>query len=161
MWKLIKKWDLSIAYRLFLILLDILFINISSFLALWVRFNMHIEEIPPEYYTSVLNSVIPNTIFTLIIFAICRLYTSLWRYASIKELVYHSGVCHVYAAQCAGILSDLPSDIPQLFSALRCVSFSPHMREQVLLPSGETFIPEQSPRNAYAQYDDYRRWRSL
>ena len=93
MWKLIKKWDLSIAYRLFLILLDILFINISSFLALWVRFNMHIEEIPPEYYTSVLNSVIPNTIFTLIIFAICRLYTSLWRYASIKELVYIIQAC--------------------------------------------------------------------
>lgn len=85
--KWLKKWDLSIAYRILLIFLDILFINVSSFLALWVRFNMQLDEIPVEYYTSVLELVIPNTAVTLIVFAFFRLYTSLWRYASIKELV--------------------------------------------------------------------------
>ena len=41
--KWIKKWDLSIVYRAMLVILDILFINVSSFIALWVRFNMQIK----------------------------------------------------------------------------------------------------------------------
>lgn len=85
--KWLKKWDLSIAYKVLLVFLDILFVNVSSFVALWVRFNMHWNEIPPEYYTSVVDVAVPNTIATLIVFAFFRLYTSLWRYASIKELV--------------------------------------------------------------------------
>ncbi len=67
MMKLIKKWDLSIVYKICLVLLDIAFINISSFLALWVRFNMHISEIPIEYYTSVWDVAIANTIVTVVI----------------------------------------------------------------------------------------------
>ena len=82
-----KKWDLSAIYKVFLVLLDIVFVNTSSFLALWIRFNMYTVDIPIEYYTSVKEMVIPNTIATLIVFAIFKLYTSLWRYASIKELV--------------------------------------------------------------------------
>ena len=85
--KWLKKWDLSAIYKVFLIILDIIFINVSSFLALWIRFNMYLEEIPQEYYTSVVDLILPNTIVTLIIFALCKLYTSLWRYASIKELI--------------------------------------------------------------------------
>ena len=85
--KWLKKWELSIAYKVLLVFLDILFVNVSSFVALWVRFNMHWNEIPPEYYTSVVDVAVPNTIATLIVFAFFRLYTSLWRYASIKELV--------------------------------------------------------------------------
>ena len=91
--KWIEKWDLSAIYKVFLILLDILFINISSFLALWIRFNMYTADIPIEYYTSVQELLIPNTIVTLIVFAAFKLYTSLWRYASIKELVNIIGAC--------------------------------------------------------------------
>ena len=90
-----KKWDLSAIYKVFLVLLDIVFVNISSFLALWVRFNMYLADIPIEYYTSVKELVIPNTIVTLIVFAIFKLYTSLWRYASIKELVNIIEACAV------------------------------------------------------------------
>ena len=95
MMKLIKKWDLSIIYKAFLVVLDIVFINASSFLALWLRFNMQISEIPIEYYTSVMELVIVNTIVTVLIFAAFRLYTSLWRFASIKELVYVIEACLV------------------------------------------------------------------
>lgn len=93
--KWLKKWDLSIAYKVLLVFLDILFVNVSSFVALWVRFNMHWNEIPPEYYTSVVDVAVPNTIATLIVFAFFRLYTSLWRYASIKELVNIIEACIV------------------------------------------------------------------
>ena len=65
MMKLLKKWDLSIIYKALLVVLDIVFINASSFLALWIRFNMQISEIPAEYYTSVLDLVVVNTIVTV------------------------------------------------------------------------------------------------
>jgi len=86
--KWIQKWDLSIIYKVMLVILDVIFINVSSFLALWVRFNMHINEIPLEYSESVKDLVVVNTIFTVIVFLVFKLYTSLWRFASIKELVY-------------------------------------------------------------------------
>ena len=85
--KWMEKWDLSAIYKVFLVLLDIVFVNISSLLALWIRFNMYTADIPIEYYTSVKEMMIPNTVATLIVFAFFKLYTSLWRYASIKELV--------------------------------------------------------------------------
>jgi FlaA1/EpsC-like NDP-sugar epimerase len=88
MMKLLKKWDLSIVYKVLLVILDIIFINVSSFLALWIRFNMQISEIPVEYAYSVKSMVGVNTIITVAVFAVFKLYTSLWRFASIKELVY-------------------------------------------------------------------------
>lgn len=93
--KWIQKWDLSVIYKVMLLLLDIVFINVSSFLALWVRFNMHIEEIPLYYMESVQDLVVVNTIFTVIIFFLFRLYSSLWRFASVKELIYILDACAV------------------------------------------------------------------
>lgn len=95
MMKLIKKCDLSIIYKIILLFLDIVFINISSFLALWVRFNMRSSHIPVEYFQSVQEIILINTIVTIIIFAVFRLYTSLWRFASIKELVYIIQACFI------------------------------------------------------------------
>ncbi len=85
-WK--EKIDLSVTYKYFLVVLDAVFINLSSFLALWLRFNMHISEIESWYMESVLDVAVWNTIITLAIFAVLKLYSSLWRFASIKELVY-------------------------------------------------------------------------
>ena len=93
MMKLLKKWDLSIVYKVLLVFLDITFINVSSFLALWIRFNMQVGEIPVEYAESVKELIVANTVVTVAIFAICRLYTSLWRFASIKELIYIIEAC--------------------------------------------------------------------
>ena len=90
-WK--EKIDLSIIYKCFLVILDMFFINLSSFLALWIRFNMHISEIEPWYSESVLSIAVWNTLITLGIFAVLKLYSSLWRFASIKELVYVIEAC--------------------------------------------------------------------
>lgn len=83
-----EKQLFSILSRIFLILLDIVIINLCSFLALWIRFNMNIEEIDERYLASVVELMPLNTIITVGIYAAARLYTSLWRFASIKELVY-------------------------------------------------------------------------
>ena len=71
-----KKWDLSAVYKCLLVLLDIIFINLSSFMALFVRFNLHLEEIPPEYMNSVYELALMNTIVTVILFAVAKLYSS-------------------------------------------------------------------------------------
>lgn len=72
--------------RLFLILLDVIFINIASFLALVVRFDLRISQVPTNYSESVLSYTLINTFITILIFALFRLYNSLWKYAGIDEL---------------------------------------------------------------------------
>ncbi|RGC72185.1 polysaccharide biosynthesis protein [Lachnospiraceae bacterium AM23-2LB] len=71
-----------------MIVLDIIFINLSSFLALWLRFNMKISDIELWYVDSIVSAALVNTVGTVLIFAVLKLYSSLWRFASIKELVY-------------------------------------------------------------------------
>ncbi|MCL2864053.1 MAG: polysaccharide biosynthesis protein [Lachnospiraceae bacterium] len=85
---LLKKRGWSIATKIFFVLLDIICINLSSFLVFMIRFNMQWAEIPFENFYAVLDTMIINTIGTLVIFALFRLYTSMWRFASIKELMY-------------------------------------------------------------------------
>ena len=83
-----EKQLFSILSKIFFVFLDIIFINLSSFLALWLRFEMEISRIDPQYMASVLETMPINTMITVAIFVSVRLYTSLWRFASIKELVY-------------------------------------------------------------------------
>jgi len=73
--------------RLFLIVLDIILINIATFSALLVRFDFKLEQIPTNYADAVLSYVVVNTLTTVIIFSLFRLYNSLWKYAGIDELV--------------------------------------------------------------------------
>ena len=75
-------------HKVLLIVLDIIFINLSSFLALWLRFNMKISDIELWYVDSIVSAALVNTVGTVLIFAVLKLYSSLWRFASIKELVY-------------------------------------------------------------------------
>ncbi|HHV10272.1 MAG TPA: polysaccharide biosynthesis protein [Clostridiales bacterium] len=73
--------------RLFLIILDVMLINIASFSALFVRFDFKLSTIPVYFTDAVLSYVLINTITTIIIFSLFRLYNSLWKYAGIDELV--------------------------------------------------------------------------
>lgn len=88
----IKKICLVLWKSIF-VLQDIIYINLSSFLALWVRFNMDLSAVPPEFIDAVLSVAVINTVGTVFIFALCKLYTSLWRYASTKELLFIIQAC--------------------------------------------------------------------
>lgn len=72
--------------RLFLILLDAILINMASFLGLIIRFDFRISQVPTNYAEAVLSYTLINTLVTIIIFALFRLYNSLWKYAGIDEL---------------------------------------------------------------------------
>lgn len=83
-----EKQAFSILSKIFFVFLDIVLINLSSFLALWLRFEMAVSNIYPPFMESVLETMPINTVITVAIFVAVRLYTSLWRFASIKELMY-------------------------------------------------------------------------
>lgn len=84
--------------RLFLIILDVIFINVVSFLALIIRFDFRISQVPIYYSEAVLSYVLFNTLITIAIFALFRLYNSLWKYAGIDELTNILFACVVAGA---------------------------------------------------------------
>ena len=77
----------SIDKIILLVLLDVLTIQIASFLGLFLRFDFSFEAISRHYLISITNYTIYNTIITIIIFWIFRLYKSVWSYAGAKEFI--------------------------------------------------------------------------
>src|SRR5699024_5620423 len=69
-----------------LLIYDIIASNMSYFLALWLRFDLHFSETPKRYLLPFVRFVPLYTVFLVITFYILRLYRSLWRYASFGEL---------------------------------------------------------------------------
>lgn len=63
--------------------LDMIFINVSIFVAYFIKFQW---LIPPAFLEIYFKSFIPITIIMIGSFYIFRLYKSIWRYASIDEL---------------------------------------------------------------------------
>ncbi|KPU45371.1 UDP-N-acetyl-alpha-D-glucosamine C6 dehydratase [Oxobacter pfennigii] len=72
-----------------LVLLDIILINLSIVIGLFLRFSLdeHYLQIPVYYMTRYYNTAVVITAIFIVIFYIFRLYSSLWRYASVNEIV--------------------------------------------------------------------------
>lgn len=81
--KLIEHWQVIAIY---LIGFDVLAVNFSYFLGLWVRFDMRYSAIPENYLLSFLKFAPIYTVVCLIVLYVLRLYKSLWRFASFSEL---------------------------------------------------------------------------
>lgn len=69
-----------------LILEDIILINLSYILALYIRFEMQIGPQFLRYFEIYVKTAIFITIAKLIVFNFFNMYNTLWKYASIKEL---------------------------------------------------------------------------
>ena len=81
-----------------LILLDVLSIIAASFLALYIRFDFSFAGIPAEYFNKFEHILLPNILTTLVLYALWKLYKSVWRYASANELINI-----VFATACAAL----------------------------------------------------------
>ncbi|NDL68722.1 polysaccharide biosynthesis protein [Anaerotalea alkaliphila] len=77
----------------FLLGVDMLLVNLSVYGALLLRFEGRIE---PQYLETYLTHLIPMTLIKVGVFYFFRLYKSVWRYASIDELV-QVGMAAVFA----------------------------------------------------------------
>ncbi|WZL73663.1 nucleoside-diphosphate sugar epimerase/dehydratase [Clostridiaceae bacterium 35-E11] len=79
-------WNLRILRRsIILMILDIILINFAAVAALSLRFEFHI---PQNYLFNYTDHAIIMTVVMFVIYYFSNLYNSLWRYASIDELVY-------------------------------------------------------------------------
>ncbi len=81
--KVLEHWKIIAFY---LLAYDIIVINFSYFLGLWLRFDFHFSRIPEEYLSAFLKFAPFYTVFSVIVFYVLRLYKSIWRFASFSEL---------------------------------------------------------------------------
>ena len=66
---------------------DVIAIMLSSFFALWIRYELVFADIDRNFLESIWGYAGINIICTIAIFYVFHLYTSLWKYASVNELV--------------------------------------------------------------------------
>ena len=81
--KRIEHWQVV---SLYLVLFDVIAVNVSYFAGLLLRFDLHFSQIPEMYLTPFLSFAPIYTVAVLIVFEVLHLYNSLWRFASFSEL---------------------------------------------------------------------------
>lgn len=99
---ILKKSERNIACKfnifhrsIILMVVDIILINIAAIAALGLRFEFHIPQV---YFLIYIHHAIMITGIMMVTYYFCNLYNSLWRYASIDELIY------IVLASCIGSL---------------------------------------------------------
>ncbi len=74
---------------LFLLIIDVFLINLASFLALFVRFEMVYQTAKESGFLDHVAAFAPlHTVMTVAILALFGLYNSLWAYVGMKELLH-------------------------------------------------------------------------
>ena len=118
--------NLLVIRVIFLVALDILVINLSAFLSLYIRYEFdYARMVASGFLDKLALYAIPNTLLTLALFWLLHLYNSLWDFAGADELI-HIFVASVLTAvvQSALImpgLVELPRSFPVLYAMLLCV----------------------------------------
>ena len=82
-----KRFEHWHGVALLLMLYDLAVVNISYFLALWIRFDGLFSQIPAEYLWAFLKFAPIYSVVSLVVFWRFRLYNSIWRFASYSELL--------------------------------------------------------------------------
>ncbi len=71
-----------------LVLADLILINLSAFLALYIRFEFDLKLLcETEFLHNMIVYSGINSVCTILIFYILKLYNSLWEFAGVSELV--------------------------------------------------------------------------
>ena len=84
-YKILKRGMNTISFLL--IVYDIFTINLSYLAALWLRFDCKYNTIPARYLDPAFEIMPFYTVVMLVTLASLRLYQSVWRYASVPELM--------------------------------------------------------------------------
>ena len=82
--KKMEHWQVIVV---FLVLYDVVAVNLAYFLAVWFRFDCVFSRIPPAYFQPWLRFAPIYTVLCIVVFAFARLYNSMWRFASFSELL--------------------------------------------------------------------------
>lgn len=76
-----------------LVILDLLIITVSGFLALYIRFDFQFSKMEMNYVDRELKYLPINLLITLLLFVVFRLYRSVWRFASANEFLNVISAC--------------------------------------------------------------------
>ena len=79
--------------RFYLVCYDFCAVIVASVLALMVRFDFAFSKVPKNYLDMSMQLIGAAFLITVLIFAVFRLYTSLWSYAGATELMYICCAC--------------------------------------------------------------------
>lgn len=105
-----------------LMAIDICAICLSSFMGLFVRFDMNINRIPPEYSQAAMHYLPFYILATLLIFFLFRMYSTMWSVAGIREVAHIIGACGLAALiQVAGMMF-LEHRVPRSYFLISFVS---------------------------------------
>ena len=80
----LEHWHLIF---IFLIIYDIVAVNLAYFIGLWLRFDCRFYSIPPMYLDAWKHFALIYTVICIVVFLLLKLYQSMWRFASIDELI--------------------------------------------------------------------------
>ncbi len=75
------------AVSFLLMLYDIIAVNLAYLVALWLRFDCQYNSIPEKYLDPAFQIMPLHTIVMLCLLGMMKLYRSVWRYASLPELM--------------------------------------------------------------------------
>lgn len=95
--KALKKGMNAVSFLL--VLYDMIVVNLSYLLALWLRFDCQYNSIPEKYLEPAFEMMPIHTIVMVAVLAMLRLYQSIWRYASLPELVRIFGASLIGAVE--------------------------------------------------------------
>ncbi len=83
---------------IFIGILDILSVVLCWFAALWLRFDFQFSAIPGLYLNEYATMLLPWCAVVILVFAVCRLYNSIWGFAGADELLRVIGAfCLLFA----------------------------------------------------------------
>lgn len=96
-----------------LVLFDIILVNMSILLAYVLRFDGQLKNIYLEYYKSIIYFAIIASLVKLVCYWLFKLYSSLWRYAGIYEMLSIAGAALVSNAVVLSCIFLTRSGIPR------------------------------------------------
>ena len=90
--EIMKNTSKTVRILLFAIY-DVLAVCFAEYLALLTRFDFDIEQINIRYVENAGRYLGLNIVITLVIFMCAKMYSSLWRYASVQEMINIVAAC--------------------------------------------------------------------
>ena len=94
---------------------DVLALCLASFLGLFVRFDLNISRIPPEYARAALEFLPYYILASLVIFFLARMYSTMWSVAGVREALHVVAACGLASlVQIAG-MGLLQLSVPRSF----------------------------------------------
>lgn len=107
-------------FKMLCMVVDILLVNAAGFLALFTRFEFDFAELSNSgFLTSFFKTIPASTAFAVFVLLLFRLYSSVWAYAGISELVKTIVACAMSTAFDYIYVGIMPYTLPRSYPIIR------------------------------------------